>query len=105
MRVNSGDAGIMSFIFWRKVGMQSIVFFIVIISLFFITFVFVCVGLAIYHSVLVEVDLTGVFNSIVSNFHITLPLAGIGGIFLAFTKQVIDFVRTKTQKHLETPYK
>jgi hypothetical protein len=25
----------------------------------------------------------------VSNFHITLPLAGMGGIFLAFMKQVI----------------
>jgi len=79
----------MSFISWRKVGLHSILFFIVLISLFLITFVFVSVGLAIYHSILVEVALTGVFYSIVSNFHITLPLAGIGGIFLAFMKQVI----------------
>ena len=92
---NSGDAGIISFISWRKVGMPSILFFIVIISLFFITFVFFSVGLAIYRSILVEVALTGVFYSIMSNIHITLPLAGIGGIFLAFMKQVIDFVKKK----------
>ena len=98
MRVNSGDAGIMSFISWRKVGMQSIMFFIIIISLFFITFVFVSVGLAIYHSMLVEDALSGVFTSIVSGFHITLPLSGIGGIFLAFMKQIIDFVRAKNSR-------
>ena len=104
MRVNIGDEGIVSFISWRKIGMQSLLFFGIILGLFFITFTFVAVGLAIYHSILVEVALSGVFTSIVSGLHITLPLAGIGGIFLAFMKQVIDVVRKKTQKHFDTPY-
>jgi len=103
MRENSGDEDIMSFISWRKVGMQSILFFLVILSMFFITFVFVSVGLAMYHSILVEVALSGVFYSIVSNFHITLPLAGIGGIFLAFMKQVIsiEMLEKKGDKRTE----
>jgi len=93
MRVNSGEVDFLSTISWRKVGMQSLLFFCIIIALFFITFMFVSVGLTIYRSILVEVALTGVFYSLISGFHITLPLAGIGGIFLALMKQVIDFVR------------
>ena len=96
MTVNSREVDFLSTISWRKVGMQSIVFFIVIISLFFITFVFVSVGLAIYHSILVEVALTGVFSSLVSGFHITLPLAGIGALFLAFFKQWMNNYVRKT---------
>jgi len=46
--------------------------------------VFVSVGLALYHSILVEVALANVFTSLVSGFQITIPLAGIGAISLAF---------------------
>ncbi|MHA1191648.1 MAG: hypothetical protein ACTSP9_05055 [Promethearchaeota archaeon] len=75
-------------IHWKQVGIQSIVFFIIILSTFLITFVFVSVELAIYHSILVEIALKDVFTSLASNFHVTVPFAGIGGIVLALLNQI-----------------
>jgi len=79
--------GFLSTISWREVGMQSLLIFCIVIALFFITFLFVSVGLAISRSILVEVALNGVFTSLVSGFHITLPLSGIGAISLAIFRQ------------------
>jgi len=50
--------------------------------------VFVSVELAIYHSILVEIALKDVFTSLASNFHVTVPFAGIGGIVLALLNQI-----------------
>ena len=89
-KVNGSEVRFLGRIRWKEVGMQSIRYFVLLITMFLITYTFVGVGLAIHHSILVEEALAGVFASLVDGIPVTVPLAVCGGVFLAFMKQVIE---------------
>ena len=89
-RVNGSEVRFLGRMRWKQVGMHSIRYFVLLIAMFLITYTLVGVGLAIYHSILVEVALAGVFSSLVDGIPVTIPLAVLGGVFLALMKQVIE---------------
>jgi len=89
-KLNCSEVRFLGKIRWKQVAMHSIRHIFLLIALFLTTFILVGVGLAIYHSISVEVALREVYISLVAGIPVTIPLAVCGGIFLALVKQEIE---------------